>query len=230
MKNVTNESPRAPLHGRLQFASSFVHTRDIKNKYVLDIGCGYGWFEVFAKKIGVRSIIGMELSDEDLRTAKQSIHDKNIQFRVGSAIKLPFRDCLFDTVISWEVLEHIPEGTESTMFSEISRVLKRGGICYLSTPHRSFIGTLMDPAYWFIGHRHYHVSAIASFARKADMNVDHIRCAGGLWEILWMLNLYISKWVFRRKPFFIEYFERRLDAEYRNIDGFTNIYCRFQKL
>ncbi|OGG11319.1 hypothetical protein A2Z00_02485 [Candidatus Gottesmanbacteria bacterium RBG_13_45_10] len=230
MKNITDVSPWAPLHDRLRFAASFVESRDMKRKRVLDIGCGYGWFEVHAKKMGARSIIGTELSEGDLVTAKRSIHDRNIRFRVGSAISLPFDDRSFDTVVSWEVLEHIPKGTELTMFLEISRVLKKGGICYISTPHRAFVSTLLDPAFWLIGHRHYPIRSVILYAQKAGMKVDRIQCAGAWWETLWILNLYISKWIFRRPPFFAKYFERQLDAEYEKESGFTNIYCRMRKI
>lgn len=165
MKNITKVSPYAPLHERLRFTASFVRIGDITYKKVLDIGCGYGWFEVFAKKNNVRSIVGTELTEEDFRTAKRSIYDKKIHFIVGSATVIPFPKRSFDTVVSWEVLEHIPKGTEYIMFREISRVLKRGGACYISTPHRFIISTLLDPAFWLTGHRHYTVGSIIAYVR-----------------------------------------------------------------
>jgi len=73
MRNITNEEPSLELKGRLAFSSRFVYDSDIKSKSVLDIGCGYGWFELNALKKGVKNIVGMEMSDRDLSTAKKHI-------------------------------------------------------------------------------------------------------------------------------------------------------------
>ena len=45
MKNILREPPSTDLHGRLWFTTArFVDPRDVKDKSVLNIGCGYGWF------------------------------------------------------------------------------------------------------------------------------------------------------------------------------------------
>jgi ubiquinone/menaquinone biosynthesis C-methylase UbiE len=230
MKNITHQTPYDTYHGRLKFVTEYVKNDDIGNKKILDIGCGYGWFEVYAEKKGATSIIGTELAESDLVTAKQYIHNPKITFHTGSAIQLPFKDKTFDTVVSWEVLEHIPKETEPTMFSEMARVLKTNGICYLSTPHRSFISVFFDPAYWLIGHRHYRREDIASFATKAHFLINNIRVMGGWWEVISLLDLYISKWIFQRPPFFQDYVSRELDKEYGKPFGFTNIFCRLRKI
>lgn len=229
MKNITHQTPYDSLHGRVKFVTEYVHLRDIKNKKILDIGCGYGWFEVFAKNNQAFSIVGTELTDNDLSTAKKYIREKNITFLKGSAIDLPFKDNTFDTVVSWEVIEHIPKGTEEHMFLEIARVLKKDGICYLSTPHRSFFGTLFDPAFWLIGHRHYSKAHIRKLA-MTRFKIHDMRVMGGWWEIISLLDLYISKWIFQRVPFFEKVITRKLDREYEKSSGFTNIFLRMQKI
>ncbi len=59
-----------------------------------------------------------------------------MSFLVAGAGDLPFPDGSFDTVVMWEVLEHIPPGTEPQAFAEIARVLRPGGRLHLSTPMR----------------------------------------------------------------------------------------------
>lgn len=88
--------------------------------------------------MGIDHIWGIELSEKDLATAKMGVKSKKVTFGKGSAISLPFEDDFFDCVVSWDVIEHIPPNTEMQMLKEISRVLKRGGAVYLSTPYRSF--------------------------------------------------------------------------------------------
>ena len=55
MHNIINEPPPTELHGRLKFTTErFVEAADITGRDVLDIGCGYGWFELWAaRKLGV---------------------------------------------------------------------------------------------------------------------------------------------------------------------------------
>lgn len=229
MKNITEQKPSDPLHGRTAFVVQFVKDKDIKNKKILDIGCGYGWFELFARRKGAQQVIGTELSEKDLITAKKYINDPKIKFIEGSAISLPLTDKSVETVVSWEVIEHIPTDTEVTMFQEVHRVLKKGGVFYLSTPHRNIISTFFDPAWWLIGHRHYLRGELENFASQTGFIVEQCTVRGGLWEVLWLLNLYCSKWIFHRTPILAEYFEKKLTDDHTTREGFTNIYFRFVK-
>jgi 2-polyprenyl-3-methyl-5-hydroxy-6-metoxy-1,4-benzoquinol methylase len=209
MKNITEQKPTHPLSGRTFWVSKFVDPNDIKGKSVLDIGCGYGWFEYLSLGWGVKHITGTELGEQDLTTAKKYLQDKKVDFTVGSAIDLPFKQKTFDTVVSWEVIEHIPKLTESKMFSEVGRILKSNGVFYLSTPHRHPLSTALDPAFWLIGHRHYTLNELRKYATQAGFKVDKMTIRGRMWEVTWLLNLYTSKWIFRRTPVSEEYFNKK---------------------
>ncbi|MFA4999779.1 MAG: class I SAM-dependent methyltransferase [Patescibacteria group bacterium] len=229
MENIINEKPATELHGRTLFNTIFVDDSDIKNKTVLDVGCGYGWFELSAVKRGCSKIIGIEISGEDLKTAKENIDNDRIEFKTGSAIQLPFNDNEFDSIVSWEVIEHIPKNTENIMFREVKRVLKNNGVFYLSTPYNNFFSNIFDPAWWLIGHRHYKKNDLIKFAENNGFKIEKIVLNGGWWEILGINNLYIAKWIFRRAPFFEDLFNKKQDEEYRQEKGFTNIFIKFRK-
>jgi SAM-dependent methyltransferase len=62
----------------------------------------------------------------------------------GDALELPFHDGSFDTVLAFEVLEHLPDSQR--FFSEVARVLAPGGCLLLTTPH---IWGLHDEPYDF---------------------------------------------------------------------------------
>jgi ubiquinone/menaquinone biosynthesis C-methylase UbiE len=51
----------------------------------------------------------------------------------GSALALPFGDQSFETILSSQVLEHVPEPWQ--MVEEMARVLKPGGHLILTAPH-----------------------------------------------------------------------------------------------
>jgi SAM-dependent methyltransferase len=231
MKNILQEKPKTELTGRLRFSVEFVDIKDIANKDILDIGCGFGWCELDFIKKGCRSIKGIEIAGVDLEAAKENVHDPKASFDIGSAIDIPYAPKSFDTVVSWEVIEHIPKNTELAMFKEIHRVLRPGGSFYLSTPHRHLLSNVMDPAWWLIGHRHYSKQQLKEFGLKTNLKLTKVEIKGKLWALSALLNMYISKWVFRRPQFFKEFFSQKDDAEYtKNKKGFANIFVKFTKI
>jgi ubiquinone/menaquinone biosynthesis C-methylase UbiE len=228
LRNLVDERPTRDLHGRVSFARSFVELDDCADRDVLDIGCGFGWFELVALDRGATSITGLEPSDSDLATARRSIDDERVTFRVGSATELPFADASFDTVVCWEVLEHLPKSSEQRAFDEISRVLRPGGVLYLSTPHAAPVATALDPARWLIGHRHYTRAQLRSYASAAGFDVVRLELRGRWWEMAQTLDLYVAKWLFRRRPFFDTAITHRVDAEWQR-PGFSNVFLRARK-
>ncbi len=229
MRNIVEEKPTDEIHGRALYNTLFVDDEDIEGKNILDIGCGFGWMELNLSQRGARKITAMENTEESLATVKKYIDDEKIDFRVGSAIDLPFTEKTFDTVIAWEVIEHIPKNMETKMLSEIYRVLKPQGVFCLSTPHRSFFANIFDPAWWLTGHRHYTKGKLIKTGEAEGFAVERAETRGGWWEILMMANLYVAKWVFRRRPFFQNFFYQQLDREYRREKGFAEIFLKFRK-
>jgi 2-polyprenyl-3-methyl-5-hydroxy-6-metoxy-1,4-benzoquinol methylase len=228
MRNVVDERPTRDLHGRLAWSRSFVDPADVSGRDVLDIGCGFGWFELFALDGGARSVTGIEPTEHDLGTVRTHIDDERVTFAVASAVELPFEDESFDTVVCWEVLEHLPAETEQAAFCEIARVLRPGGALYLSTPHAAPLPTLTDPAWWLIGHRHYSRERLASFAANAGLSVEVLEARGRGWSIFEMLDLYVSKWILRRPPVFGERVRERADREWER-KGFANLFLRARR-
>ena len=230
MKNILNDKPSEQLNGRLAYSINFVDSSDMREKRILNIGCGFGWFELFAINNSVEKICSIEITESDLKTAKNNINDPRVEFKVGSAIELPFPDNYFDTVVSWEVIEHIPYNTENLMYREVSRVLKEGGHFYLSTPFNHIISNIFDPAWWLINHRHYSLKQLSEFGQVYKLEVVNHDIKGGLWTTFAVLNMYISKWIFKRKPFFETTFSKLSTSEYlATKSGFYNIFVKYIK-
>ena len=228
MKNILNEKPVENLEGRLEFSTKFTNIEDITNREMLNIGCGFGWFELYALKSGVKHISAIEISELDLKAAIESINDPRADFTVGSAINIPFNSNSFDTVVSWEVIEHIPQNTEDKMFKEVERVLKPGGTFYLSTPHKNFLSCVLDPAWWLIGHRHYSIDQLEKFGMDNDLKLVTYEIKGGIWSLIRMINLYIAKWIFHRDIFFKEVFTDKTNQEYQgDKTGLFNIFVKY---
>lgn len=104
--------------------------RGVEGK-VLDVGCGGGVFtrgiKHYRKDL---DLWGIDISRKSIDFAKSV--SKNVNFVLGSAYKLPFKDDTFDAAVSFDVLEHLDKPTLA--IREAKRVLKPGGIFHLVTP------------------------------------------------------------------------------------------------
>jgi predicted RNA methylase len=92
LKNILFEKP-LPYDfpsGRLKYSCDFVSKADIKGKVVLDIGCGFGWFELFCIHEDVGDIHSIEIDDVSISTARMSVVDPKVHFSIGDALTLPF--------------------------------------------------------------------------------------------------------------------------------------------
>ncbi len=228
MRSGKDDRPIPPheLHGRLRYTAHFVHSDDIAGRMVLNVGCGFGWFELYALSMSVGQVVGIEPSLSDLAVALRHIQDERVTFAVGSALRLPFASGTFDTVTCWEVIEHVPEGAEGACLNEFRRVLKPGGVLYLSTPADSLPSTVLDPAHWLIGHRHYSQKQLFALADESRFAMNNIATVGRWWDILSWWNLYIAKWVLRRRPLLERRLNQCCDREIFSGDGFTDTFCR----
>lgn len=80
------------------------------------------------------SVIGIDIDAPAIEHAQRSFTRANLHFQVADALRLPYRDASFDVVVCSHVYEHVPD--PQLMFDEISRVLRKGGVCYFSAGNR----------------------------------------------------------------------------------------------
>ncbi len=104
---------------------------NLEGKKVLMLGCGTGEESIMLNEFGATDIVGIDLSEESIRLAKESY--PNCEFIVGDMHKLPFEDNFFDFVYS-SLAIHYSETPES-VYKEIYRVLKKEGQLLFSIGH-----------------------------------------------------------------------------------------------
>jgi ubiquinone/menaquinone biosynthesis C-methylase UbiE len=94
---------------------------------ILDVGCGTGSLTgVLLESAGVKSIVGIDLAEFYLESARQTIKDPRVAFKVGDATSLPFADKSFDRAFSMLVLQFVPDAKKAV--SEMRRVVRSGGV------------------------------------------------------------------------------------------------------
>ena len=110
----------------------------INGAVCLDVGCGGGRTLVALKELGAREVYGIDIDKELVELAKSR---SGANITVGTALELPYKNNMFDVVISSGVLHHTPSIQKG--IDEIRRVLKQNGTFYLLLylSHPRWIGT-----------------------------------------------------------------------------------------
>lgn len=114
-------------------ANHFGDEKNLKKLTVLDIGSSTGIIDsVLAKNF--KKVLGTDIDKNAVSFAKKNFGSKNLEFKVEDAMKLSFKNNSFDVIICSQIYEHVPDSTK--LFSEIYRVLKKDGVCYLAALNR----------------------------------------------------------------------------------------------
>ena len=133
------------------YNNSYHNHMDLKDKVILDLGCGLGGATFVYSKKGVKQAIGLEIERACLVAAKQHIKEKyggcdKLVFLNGDAVSVPLKSNSVDLVVANDFMEHVlqPEAA----IKEVLRVLKEGGFFFFEFP-----------AYYSPrgAHMHYHI-------------------------------------------------------------------------
>lgn len=143
-------------------------TEAIKKRYylargkLLDVGCGRQPYRDLLRNV-------------ELYFAADLPPNKDVTLYC-SGLALPFREGSFDTVLSNQVLEHVPE--PSLFVKEAGRVLKGGGILILTTSQTW--GLHLEPHDYF----RFTEYGLRYIAEKAGLEVIEITPTCGIWATL----------------------------------------------
>jgi 2-polyprenyl-3-methyl-5-hydroxy-6-metoxy-1,4-benzoquinol methylase len=179
--------------GRIRYMLELFRVRlGTGTQTILDVGCSSGWFEqALAANPAVR-IMGIEVDPAQVAIA--CARAPSAEVFQGSVLALPFGDETFDGAVMWEVIEHLPIGSEPAALREIARVLKHEAFLMLSTPHSHPLVNPFDPA-WYFGHRHYTKKRLIQLLSDAGYLVTLIDVKGGVFEVFGILRFYVYKWI-----------------------------------
>lgn len=148
---------------------------DLKDKCVLDIGCGTGGATLFiAERYGAR-VVGVDVEAGVVEKATKAAADRGLSGRARfQAIQpgpLPLGDLSFDVVFSKDALIHVED--KDAIAAEIFRVLTPGGIFAASDWMRAEDGPMSDRL------RHYiEAEGLGFGAASPDRYFAALRAAG----------------------------------------------------
>ncbi len=109
---------------------------------VLDIGCGWGGFAIYAAKHYGVKVIGVTLSENQIKESIKRAHGLNVEFRLQD-----YRDITgsFDRIVSIGMFEHVGERNHRTFMKKTHNLLKNGGLQMLHTIGGNFSNHSIDP-------------------------------------------------------------------------------------
>ncbi len=135
---------------------------------VLDIGCGAGFLSNYLAQAGHR-VSGLDASEASLEVARTHDSSRQVDYRVGDALALPFASSSFDSVCAMDFLEHVEN--PRAVVAEAARVLRSGGLFFFHTFDRSWISWLLviKAVEWFVRNTPRDLHVLQNFVRPAEL-------------------------------------------------------------
>jgi len=157
---------------------------NFENKYVLDLGCGCGGQTVYFAQRKSTFVIGLDIDKTGLSAgilcAKNNKVNEKVDFVVGDALHLPFRESAFEMIVANHVVEHVPQVLET--LKQCKWILKQNGFLYTAFPS------------WFYPYAGHlcHVIAVPwchfLFSKKTLINVVSLSMAPSISHTIWQFN------------------------------------------
>lgn len=139
---------------------------------LLDVGCGDKPYEVLFLP-HVEAYVGVE-HDATWAGTVSARHGKADVVYAGD--RLPFDDASFQTVLSNQVLEHVPDPAH--LCREMARVLAPGGRLLVTVPFSYRLHALPHDYHRFTP------AALEGYCRAVGLVVERIDPRGGIWAVI----------------------------------------------
>jgi 2-polyprenyl-6-hydroxyphenyl methylase / 3-demethylubiquinone-9 3-methyltransferase len=122
---------------------------DVKDKLVLDYGCGGGLFTIHAALNGAAKVVGVDAEETALSTARLFARAKGVE-RICSFVQseeFPRFPCNipFDVVLMKDVIEHVPD--DQGLLHAAAEAIVPGGKLILSTQNALSLNYLLQGGY-----------------------------------------------------------------------------------
>lgn len=112
----------------------------IKDKQILDLGCGGGLLSESLARIG-GNVTGVDFIDENIKIAKTHAKENNLNIKYYKQdlqkLKLNTK---YDIIILFEIIEHLDNW--SNLIKKIKKLLKKNGTIFISTINRNLVSKI----------------------------------------------------------------------------------------
>ncbi|WP_414052618.1 class I SAM-dependent methyltransferase [Macrococcus animalis] len=137
---------------------------DIEGKTVLDIGCGMGKFIQYMLDMNPKQIVGLDISNNMISYAKDSINDERVSFVVSDILSFE-TETKFDVIVS-SLAFHYVEDYEA-LIQKLNGMLNSAGVLLFSTEHPLTTATKQQENWSHVESRHNHYKLDHYFEESA---------------------------------------------------------------
>jgi cyclopropane fatty-acyl-phospholipid synthase-like methyltransferase len=124
---------------------------DVKDRHVVDLGCGTGELCWLARRAGARSVTGVNLSPGEIARAQSYVQARFVCLDVVEYLRAQ-PDASVDRIFALNLLEHLDKDTLVALLEQSARCLAPGGALTAMVPNAiSSFGTMTR--YWDITHQ-----------------------------------------------------------------------------
>ena len=121
------------LAGAPEWSSMRRLVPDLRDRRVMDLGCGYGWFCRWASEQGAAHVLGLDVSEKMLARARAADPDGRITYRRVDMELLELPEASFDVAYSSLALHYIED--LGKVLTTVHRALAPGGHLIFSIEH-----------------------------------------------------------------------------------------------
>jgi cyclopropane-fatty-acyl-phospholipid synthase len=173
--DINNELEQAQWEKKAHIAAKL----DLKpGQRVLDIGCGWGGLALFMHQQAGVDVLGITLSEDQLRIARKRAEDAGVSDHVKFEL-IDYRNLegQFDRIVSVGMFEHVGADHYDEFFAACRRLLKKDGAMLLHTIGKLGKASKPDPftdKWIFPGYHLPSLSEICTASEKVRMIVSDV--------------------------------------------------------
>ena len=114
-------------------------------KDFLDLGCGLGRHSILFGKNGF-NVSCFDISEVAIKKTENWAKEEklNFDYQVGDMLELPYKNNSFDCILCMNVISHTDTEGIKRVISELKRVLRKNGECYLTLGSKDTWGYRKD--------------------------------------------------------------------------------------
>lgn len=158
---------RADHLGRYRFAA----TRISSGERVLDMACGIGYGSyLLARESAADRIVAVDIEAKAIDYGRRNYHDDRIDFVCGDALEVELPAGPYDTGISFETIEHIPQ--PERLLQRFGKLLRPGGRFICSTPNQAVMP--FDKTIFPYHLQHFTETQMRGMLDSAGFQVDEV--------------------------------------------------------
>jgi cyclopropane-fatty-acyl-phospholipid synthase len=147
---------------------------------VLDIGCGWGGMALFLHQVAGVDVLGITLSQEQLKVARQRARDAGVSDHVTfELIDYRLLEGKFDRIVSVGMFEHVGAAHYDEFYAKCRELLTDDGVMLLHTIGKLGGAGTPDPftdKWIFPGYHLPSLSQMCGSSEKVKMIVSDIEC------------------------------------------------------